>query len=296
MRKHLAPVLAILSCLILPARAADNDILYAHPVLWHVRSAHGGSVALFGSLHILPANTDWLTPDVMHAVSHADVFVFEVPTDAAAQETLDSLIAERGSLPAGQSLRALLPPDAQGEYDAMITAAHLSAAVTDREQPWLVSLQLDLAGTMNRNYFPDAGVDYVLMNWANEHARTVRYLETIEQQFSLLAPTDNNLNLDKFETGLKSLQSQTDTVEPLVQAWSQGDTAKLSGLMDADFADDPAAKKRLLTDRNRRWATQIEQMLADGHSYFITVGAAHLSGPDGVPAILRKDGYQVDGP
>jgi hypothetical protein len=293
MRKYVASCLAVLGLLAAPARA---DVVYAHPVLWHIKSPKGGNVTLFGSLHILPANMDWLTPDVMHAVSRTDVFVFEVPTDPASQETLDSLIAAHGSLPPGQSLRALLPADAQSEYDAMITAAHLSAAITDREQPWLVSLQLTLADTMNRNYFPDAGADYVLMSWANEHARSVRYLETIDQQFALLAPEGNDLSLDKFETGLKSMQDQKDTIQPLVDAWSNGDVARLGALMDANFAADPEGKKKLLTDRNRRWATQIEQMLADGHNYFITVGAAHLAGADGVPAILRKDGYQVDGP
>jgi uncharacterized protein YbaP (TraB family) len=264
--------------------------------VWHVKSPKGGSVTLFGSLHSLPANMDWLTPDVRRAVSRTDVFVFEVPTDPASQETLDSLIAAHGSLPPGQSLRALLPPDAQGEYDTVITAAHLSAAITDKEQPWLVSLQLTLADTMNRNYFPDAGVDYVLMSWANEHTRSVRYLETIDEQFSLLAPADGDLSLDKFETGLKTMQDQKDTIQPLVDAWSSGDINKLGSLIDANFATDPEAKKRLLTDRNRRWATQIEQMMADGRNYFITVGAAHLAGADGVPAILRKDGFQVDGP
>jgi uncharacterized protein YbaP (TraB family) len=251
-------------------------------------------VTLFGSLHILPANMDWLTPDIMHAVSRTDVFVFEVPTDQTSQETLNSLIAANGSLPDGQSLRALLPPDSLIAYDSAIAAAHLSTSVTDHERPWLVSLQLTLADTMNRNYYPDAGADYVLMSWANAHARSVRYLETIDQQFSLLA--DDNLPLDEFETGLKSYDQTKDTVQPLVQAWSDGDVAKLGALMDANFATHPELKKKLLSDRNRKWATQIEAMLGQKRNFFITVGAAHLAGPDGVPTLLRADGYQVDGP
>ena len=37
-------------------------------------------------------------------------------------------------------------------------------------------------------------------------------------------------------------------------------------------------------------------MLKDDDNVFVTVGAAHLAGPDGVPALLRADGYDVDGP
>ena len=167
------------------------------PIRWSGTSGTGhGTVTLFGSLHVLPANMDWLTPDIMRAISRADVFVFEVPTDAQSQDTLNSLIAQRGTLPPGQSLRAQLSPDSQAEFDAAIAAAHLSPALTDREQPWLASLQLSLADTMNHNYFPDAGADFVLMSWANAHFRRVRYLETVDQQFALLA--NDNYPLDKF--------------------------------------------------------------------------------------------------
>ena len=68
------------------------------------------------------------------------------------------------------------------------------------------------------------------------------------------------------------MEGATDTIQPLVQAWSDGDVAKLGSLMDANFADHPEAKKRLLTDRNQQWASQIERMLTDKRSYFITVG------------------------
>jgi uncharacterized protein YbaP (TraB family) len=301
MRKYLARMLIGLVLLAGPAMAVEEppgktdvkpDIVPAHPVIWHVKTPHG-SITLFGSLHLLPANMDWLTPEIMRAVRRADAFVFEVPTDSDAQKYLDDLIAQHGSLPAGQSLRAQLSPESQAAFDAAIAAAHLSPALTDREQPWLAALQLNLADTINHNYFPDAGADYVLMSWANAHARNVRYLETVDQQFALLA---EDFPMDELESGLRSIQTSRDAVAPLVAAWSAGDVTQLNALMDANFASHPEQKKRLLSDRNRAWAKQIEAMLSQNRDYFITVGAAHLAGPDGVPALLRADGYEVDGP
>ena len=40
----------------------------------------------------------------------------------------------------------------------------------------------------------------------------------------------------------------------------------------------------------------IKKLLKEKHVFFVTVGAGHLTGPRGVPALLRKAGYRVDGP
>ena len=82
----------------------------------------------------------------------------------------------------------------------------------------------------------------------------------------------------------------------MIAAWSQGKADKLAALMNSELADQPEVKKALITDRNRRWALQIETMLREKRTFFITVGAGHLAGPDGVPALLRAAGYKVDGP
>jgi uncharacterized protein YbaP (TraB family) len=52
----------------------------------------------------------------------------------------------------------------------------------------------------------------------------------------------------------------------------------------------------MLEDRNRAWIPQIAAMLNEQHTYFITVGAAHLVGPLGLPTLLRERGFRVDGP
>jgi uncharacterized protein YbaP (TraB family) len=294
-RKVLAAIILALGWFAVAPSAGADDITQAHPAMWHVLAGHA-QVTLFGSLHVLPAEMDWVSVDIGHAISRSDVFVFEAPTDPPSQDTLNSLITAHGKLPDGQSLRALLPPEAQADYDNAIAQAHLSPSLTDHEQPWLVSLQLTLADTMNRKYFPDAGVDYVLMSWANAHARQVRYLETIDQQFAMILPDDGDMQLDTFESGLKEYSGDNDQLQPMVQAWAAGDVAKLAALIDQEFQDHPEEKKKLITDRNKAWARKIEDMLKDDNNVFVTVGAAHLAGPDGVPALLRADGYDVDGP
>jgi uncharacterized protein YbaP (TraB family) len=52
----------------------------------------------------------------------------------------------------------------------------------------------------------------------------------------------------------------------------------------------------LLDDRNQAWVVQIEKMLDEDATFLVTVGAGHLVGPTGVPALLRADGYTVEGP
>ena len=42
--------------------------------------------------------------------------------------------------------------------------------------------------------------------------------------------------------------------------------------------------------------TKISALLDEPKTYFITVGAGHLAGPRGVPALLRAKGFKVDGP
>jgi len=109
-------------------------------------------------------------------------------------------------------------------------------------------------------------------------------------------PEDQSLEIQEFDAGLKELLNETLSVNDLIDAWARGDVKKLNGLMNSGFKENPKAEKTLFDDRNRAWATQLESMLNMRHVFFITVGAGHLVGPKGVPALLRAAGYKVDGP
>jgi uncharacterized protein YbaP (TraB family) len=293
--------LALLLCLALgPGQALAQTkpwiaALQASPTVWHIQGEQG-EVYLLGSIHVLPPDLVWRTPAIQRALSRADVYVFEVPQDQSAMVELNALIQAKGYLPEGQSLRGQLHRASLADYDAAVKASGLPPAMVEHERPWLAGLQLMFAQIGKMKYAPDSGVDAVLMADAAKGRKQMRYLETVAEQFALLAPDDRTLEMQEFESSLKDLRDVAGELEPMVKAWSVGDQARLDKLINGDLDEFPEARKMLLDDRNRRWVPKIEAMLKEKHVFLVTVGAGHLTGPLGVPALLRKDGLKVDGP
>lgn len=283
--------LAFLFALFLAVPAAAATV--ASPSLWHVQGAKGDAY-LLGSVHILPPGVQWRSPQIAAAMARADVFVFEVPQDEKSMTQVKTLIAGRAYLPAGQSLRAMLHPAARVQFDEALAASGLPLSAVDHQRPWAAALQMMMAQLARHDFGPDDGIDAKIM--AEVAGKEMRYLETIADQIALLAPDDRQLELEEFEAGLPDLRDAAAEIQPLVDAWSAGDQKKLDELVNGDFEGFPAVKKALLDDRNVAWTRQIKAMLDEKHTFFITVGAGHLTGPTGVPALLRAAGFRVEGP
>jgi uncharacterized protein YbaP (TraB family) len=299
-KKFALGLLALLAGLSLAASAQSvrpslPPGVMAHPALWHIQG-EAGQVYLLGAVHVLPPNMNWHTPPVTVALSRADVFVFEVPEDASAVSELHELIQKNGFLPPDQTLRELLHEKFRDDYDAAVKSSGLDAASVEHERPWLAGIQLMFAQINKLHFASSNGVDSVLMEDAVRHHKSIRYFETIADQFALLAPEDRTLELEEFESGLADLRDVSAGIRPMVTAWANGDQAKLDELINGDLNQFPQARKMLLDDRNLRWVPKIEAMLKEKHVFFVVVGAGHLTGPKGVPALLRRAGYQVDGP
>jgi uncharacterized protein YbaP (TraB family) len=299
-------ILLVLGLLLGPALAqpsvqpALSAAQIATPSLWHIKGdpqkGDKGEIYLFGSVHVLPPNLQWRTAAIRRGLSRSDVYVFEVPQDEKAVAELQGLIQAKGYLPQDQSLRGLLHPEARPDFDAAVATSGVPLAAVNHDRPWLAGIQLMFAQMAKLNFGREDGVEAVLTDMATSGHKETRYLETIAEQFALLAPDDGTLELEEFEAGLKDLRDVGSELEPMVKAWSHGDQAELDKLINGDLDQFPQARKELLDDRNARWVPKIEAMLKEKHIFFITVGAGHLTGPKGVPALLRKAGYKVDGP
>lgn len=299
--KHLLRRLAAIFGLLLalsPALAQPSVTLAdieAHPALWTV---HGkaGTAYLLGSIHLLPPNIAWHTPQIDAAMNAADVFAFEIPLDDSSQAGMKAYIAAHGMLPRGTTLPSLLPPQALKDYRAALARTHLPEQSLDDKRPWLASIVLQVAMMVQQHYSASGGIDREVLGFANSRSKSLRYFETVDQQMAMIAPRDETLEVKEFAIDLRGFRDQPVTAGAIVDAWAKGDAGAIDRLMNSDLKKEPGAKKILLDDRNRNWVTQLDAWLGEPHIYFITVGAAHLAGPTGVPALLRAQGLKVDGP
>jgi len=267
----------------------------AHPALWTVHSKTA-TVYLFGSIHLLPANVVWHTREIDRAMESATTFMFEAPLDAAGKAQVADFVREHGSLPKGTTLRSLLPPQTLADYQRALTAADLVPEQLDGERPWLAAIVLDVAYLQHMHYVVADGVDLQVFAYATAHNKQVRTFETPAQQLSLFMPKDKKLELAEFTADLKEFRSEESTIGAMVDAWGAGDAKSVGRLMNKSLDSEPGARKILIDDRNHNWIKILDGVLAKPGVSFVTVGTGHLVGPGGVPALLRKQGYVVDGP
>lgn len=269
--------------------------IMANPAVWIVRGDNA-TAYLFGSIHLLPTNVEWRTARVVAAMAESDTFVFEAPLDETGTLATSEFIREHGRLPDDLTLPSMLDAKTLEDYRKALAVTHVAPESLAHLRPWLAALILEVAFIRAEHYSPESGVDRQVFAIAKQEKRAIRYFETINRQLSLLMPQNSRLELSEFDTVLKEFESQPNEIGPLVDAWSHGDETRLGKLLNADLGGEPGAKKTLIDDRNKAWVGELTAMLAEHHTYFITVGAGHLAGPKGVPALLRARGFSVEGP
>ena len=270
--------------------AFSGAVAAPRPALWKVTGKHS-TVYLFGSVHILSPTLQWRDARVGRAIDAADSFFFETALDTG---PIQKAVAENGSLPAGQSLRAMLPPDAQKDLDDDFADLGVPEPLFDTRRPWLVTTAMITLKAAPPGTHP-AGVDVSIMADARSRGKPLRYFETMEEQLALIVPRDPDAELKEFVTFLKEFRHQDADMAGLMDAWARGDDPALTRLVMKDYDTNPQARKTLFDDRNARWVETLKGVLdTETGTVLVTVGAGHLLGAQGVPALLKRDGYKVE--
>lgn len=262
------------------------------PALFVVESGDS-KVYIFGSYHILKANTRWMTPTLREAIYESDAFVFESPVTPEKMPEAQQYIDSEGYLPDGQTLRGLLSQDALDSYHTVLRGLPLDPREMDRLRPWLAQLTLSNAFYTRRDYSVENGADVRLMAYAMSHDKQVEYFETPRQQLEFYAEAADDYGVAFFESVVNGFRRMPDSIANSVNAWRRGEVEALSMRLHYTLEEYPPAKQVLLDGRNQSWAIQIEPMLSQGLTKFVTVGIGHLGGPGSIIEILCGKGWPV---
>jgi uncharacterized protein len=281
--------LAMFACASLSAAPA-----LAQPPVWIVHGPHA-TVVLFGSVHLLAPGVDWEPAALKAALAKADDLWFEIPIDPSSGLAAQQYAIKRGLLPEGQTLSALLTPDDRARLANAAKSCGLSPALLDRLRPWYADLALSVASYKLGKAEADTGVEQVLS--AANPAIPRQAFETAIEQIGFLADVPEKDQIDSLRETMNEVKTGPAVYKRLVDAWLAGDVKALrKEALEPMMKQAPGEYRALVVDRNRRWIARIEQRLAGQGEAVMVVGAGHLVGPDGVPALLRRDGFRVDGP
>lgn len=282
MKPHLLARLLVGLLLCLPAA------VFAKPALWVVKDADT-TIYLFGTVHLLPNDTDWHDPGLDKALADSQSLYVEITDDD--QVNMTALVLRYG-IDTAHPLSGLLTPADQTRLDRAARLAGLpGTASLNIMRPWLAALTLTVAPLVKAGLDPKLGVDKQLRAQMEKAGKPVHAMETAEEQIRFLADMPQAVQLQMLRSTLRDTDNATVQLKALIDAWKRGDDVAIARLEnDLMKREEPKLYQRLLVERNGTWAGKIKAMLADPGTVFIAVGAAHLAGPDSVQAQLKKLG------
>jgi uncharacterized protein YbaP (TraB family) len=268
---------------------------FAEPPVWVVRSPRA-SIVLFGSVHLLPSGLAWRPRALDSALARADELWFELPVDDATEAEAARLARARGMLPASDQLSNHLTAEQNERLARVAGMFHISMATLAPMRPWLAEVTISLFADTAEGALAAQGVEQQIQATTPARLRR-RALETPAQQVGFLADEPIADQVASLDETLHEIADEPNTYRRLVGEWLAGDLAGLrTDALDRAMREAPGEYRRLITERNRRWARIIRRRLRRGGDTVIVVGVAHLVGPGGVPALLRAQGFDVEGP
>jgi uncharacterized protein YbaP (TraB family) len=268
----------------------------SQPAMWTVKGPHG-EVVLFGSVHLLPGGLDWRPPALDRALARADDLWFELPLDQTTDDDARRLTLRQGALPPGDSLWAHLNSSQRDRVERAATGVGVPPAVLTPLRPWMAELTLSLAEDARAGAVAAQGVEARLQAEAPPTTRR-HALETVRQQVGFLAGARLGDQIASLDETAREMTVDGDLYARIVRDWMAADMASLQrDALDPLVSSAPAIYRRLIVDRNRRWARVLARVVKDDRGVtVVVVGAGHLVGPAGVPALLRARGLRVEGP
>jgi uncharacterized protein YbaP (TraB family) len=279
------------------AQAGTQSQPGSHPgqkkdFMWSVKTPKA-TVYLLGSLHLLKADAYPLDKNIEAAYRVSKTICFETDIGTAKDPAYQSQLLAQGMYPEGQTLQQDISLETYGLLEKRATAMGISMDQLNRLRPWACALTLDAVALMRMGFDPQYGVDVYFFDKAKKDGKEMLFLETPDFQMRLFTGLTNKEGDTLLRQTLKELEVIETMLPDMLNAWKTGDAARLGAIMTMSFQDFPDSYSRFILQRNKAWMNTIEQLLAQGGTTMLVVGAGHLAGPENLLQLLKDRGYTI---
>lgn len=308
--RNFTAVISILICTLMLVSCATTTVTkqkaeftkYPEAMFWELKGtdAEGNpsSVYILGTIHVADNRLYPLPAVVESAWKNADRIVGEISTDdwgRYAEEVQKRTIA---SLSKDKSVKDYLT-DEENEFLLNMLGDSTYNTLTSFE-PWVLSYSLSAVLLQSSGLFAEQSYDMYLISKAHSQNKKMEGLDTLETQLDILQYGNWDEQVSFLKDGIKSIQNITEEITDLVslyEAYLSADpevfTAIYGEEIENEIAQNPLYKpyyKKMLDERNKKWADKIADYLKQGGKTFIFAGTGHFTGDNSVFSYMRKNG------
>lgn len=264
------------------------------PALYVVRD-RDSTMYLYGTVHVRPRGSDWGNARVREALDESDEIWTELLMNPETEQQTQALAMRMGMAEPGRPLSSWLTPEENASLNAVTTRLGLPTGGLEPFKPWMAGLTLTILPLMQAGYDPESGVDRAIDAYGDNAGKTMRALETVEQQLSFFDTLDAEVQREMLREAIAESENVATMIGDMSSAWERGDDAALQrAVIDDSREEYPELYQKLFVDRNNAWMVVLTREMEGAGTDFVAVGAGHIIGPDGLVAQFRARGYRVE--
>ena len=283
-------ILAVLLPFFAAASLAHDE---GHPVtLWQV-DGKKNSVYLLGSIHLLREEDHPLPAVIDRAYEDAEVIVMELDMDDLDAAYTQAAFNRAGVMTDGTTLADLMGKKLYATAEKAAAVIDIPLDMLAQSEPWLAAMTIELMMLYRIGFNPMLGVEMTMVQRATADGKPIEGLETVDEQLAFLDGLPLEAQREMLLQTLDQSASLHESIDDMIDAWHRGDTAALEDELLGSIEAQPELHEALLVRRNSRWVETIQAWLDDDRDYLVVVGALHLVGQDGVPALLADRGIGI---
>jgi uncharacterized protein YbaP (TraB family) len=262
--------------------------------LWKVQSKTN-TVYVLGSIHYLKKEMYPLDEKIEKAFDQSNILGVEANVDGLSKMDVQKLV-ESAFYSGDDTLEKHLSPETYELVKKQLTEMGASLEAAQRYRPWFLALSLASVEIVKLGFDANSGIDLYFLSKAAEKKKIVE-LESLEYQmnlFSTLSEKDQELFLLYTLKDIKVLEQELDK---LIRAWTAGDEKGIELIMTRSAKEDKKLipiYEKLVTERNGKMTSKIEEYLKEKETFFVVVGAGHLVGNQGIIELLKRKGFVLE--
>lgn len=262
---------------------------------------------VFGTFHI--ANTPFVekVAGVRQALDETSQVYGEVKWDDMTNADSLRAIQAHMVLPAGKTLKTLLPAEQYKKLDKFLTkymGVGLSNPMVEQQmgtmQPAALLTQLTMLQYLSAHmgeFDPTNTIDQYFQLQAKNNNEKIGGLETLSYQMEVLFGAPLKRQTELLGCFLDNPDYSAQLAERMAKAYYAQDINALADIMNEKYSTTcdatPEEQDALIYNRNADWARKMPSIMAAAPTLFV-VGAGHLPGDRGVLSLLKKAGYSVE--